>query len=70
MKKNLTFTLRLSDEDMQKLAEIANFYGENKNACIRHLITAQYDSLCDNPQLKEILEQMNKLRSMVDQLDT
>ena len=51
--------VKLSDEEKVKLDKLCAVYGENLSECTRSLINENYDAVMGNPELAEVLEQMN-----------
>lgn len=60
--------VKLSDEEKIKLDKLCAVYGENLSECTRSLINENYDAVMGNPELAEVLEQMNALGRTIEKI--
>lgn len=64
-----SFTVRLEDDVAEELNTISQMLGTSKNALINMLIRQEYTKYGEDPKMKQIIEQMNEMKALLEKFN-
>ncbi len=68
--KNKTITLRLTENDFNRLNEVCTAYGISRTEFVTLSIVAEWDKLHGNVELLKALEDLNALRDSLQSISS
>lgn len=67
-KDTQAITFRAPTDAIRQLDELCNLMGIKRSEFIVTAITSEYDKLHDNPQMKQMMEQLRQIADIVKQM--